>query len=776
MPTAAAISLAAPWMLLGLAVLAAPILAHLTPRRAARAALAPTLALLARAAAPQIRRRAWHDRLLLALRCAAMACLVLAFAQPLWHRGPGSAPASSPNAAATPLPQSMGQDASVQPLAVVIILDTSASTAQRDASASTSAFDLLRSHARAVLLGLRLGLDRAALVTTTEPGHGLASTGGSSASLADPLAVNQDLDALSPRPLPSRPTAAFARAATLLGGHPGPRRLILLTDLQSTDWASASLPSELAGVDVVIIPPNPDPRSNSSPAPSPANLALEAPRVRPARPLAGEPADLLVTLRHFARGADVGPVEIRAAIDGRPLPPQRVTPLPQGVLVRFPLPPLSTGLHEAVVTIANGDALEIDNAAHLVVHVRPARVVLLLCDQDPDRPASPAFFLARALSPQPAGEGRVDLRTRRPADLKPSDLADAPTVVIAPGTWLDAQAAGLVAQARAEGSGVALFAGGDPDDPALRRLLGLGSTAPAIAIPAAGPRPPARLSADSAPSPLLLGFDAPARAALAQIDFSPLWSVAAPIAAASPSPPGPRVELAFADGSPAVLAFDPAPPSALAAATRATSPAPSSPAPILLLNLGRLDTADPLVRQGLFPAIIQNLLARLDRPTDPAHAPSPVSADPVEPLLLHAPGLPDAPPTLTLVPPQGPPRAVEPLWTGGRWEVRFIPEHLGFHRLFAGPRRLDAAAAAFPASESDLSPMAPDALASRLAGNAPGSPGKTPGSAVAPTPRVASALDASLPPPSPLPLWPALAAAAILLLGCEALVLAGRRR
>ena len=68
----------------GLALLAAPVIAHLLQRRARRAIVFPSIAFLQATAAQQSRLHMLRRLILLTLRAIALACIVLAFTRPVW--------------------------------------------------------------------------------------------------------------------------------------------------------------------------------------------------------------------------------------------------------------------------------------------------------------------------------------------------------------------------------------------------------------------------------------------------------------------------------------------------------------------------------------------------------------------------------------------------------------------------------------------------------------------------------------------------------------------
>jgi hypothetical protein len=106
----------APWALLGLLAVAAPVLVHWLARHQAKRLRFPTIQFLMRTSPVSVRRYRLRDRRLLAVRIAIIVAAVLALAQPVWVR-PG-APAARP--------------------ARAVVLDTSASLQRPRAGAPAS--------------------------------------------------------------------------------------------------------------------------------------------------------------------------------------------------------------------------------------------------------------------------------------------------------------------------------------------------------------------------------------------------------------------------------------------------------------------------------------------------------------------------------------------------------------------------------------------------------------------------------------------------------------
>src|SRR5215207_9376029 len=76
----------APLVLVGLAALAVPVLIHLIQRERKRVVEFPSLMFLRRIPYQSVRRRRIRDWALLAMRLAALALIIMAFARPFFRR------------------------------------------------------------------------------------------------------------------------------------------------------------------------------------------------------------------------------------------------------------------------------------------------------------------------------------------------------------------------------------------------------------------------------------------------------------------------------------------------------------------------------------------------------------------------------------------------------------------------------------------------------------------------------------------------------------------
>jgi hypothetical protein len=196
----------APAFLVGLAALVVPVLIHLIQRERKEVVAFPSLMFLRRIPYQSVERRRIHNWLLLALRAAAMACLVAAFSRPFLKQS--LAAAAAPTGARE----------------VVILLDVSASMGYGDhwAHATDAA------HKVVATLGAE---DKCTLVlfsrNAEENVRATSDRGRLDAAIAD-AKVGSDSTRFAP---------ALRLAQSLLSRSSLPRReAVLISDFQKTGW------------------------------------------------------------------------------------------------------------------------------------------------------------------------------------------------------------------------------------------------------------------------------------------------------------------------------------------------------------------------------------------------------------------------------------------------------------------------------------------------------------------------------------------------------------
>lgn len=204
----------APWMLLGLAVLAIPVLIHLLNRRRFDTVEWGAMQFLQVSQATR-RRLMLEEVLLMALRMALLAVLVLALAGPF-----------------TQVSSSARLFASRPSRDIVLVIDGSASMSASDATSGPSPFALAKEQAAALLDDLGPGDSLALLLAREQP---IALVGDLSQDRARLRAALDDL----PEPAGSCDWSSAVRSAyaILQKGQKAEREVVLLTDNQKFGWA-----------------------------------------------------------------------------------------------------------------------------------------------------------------------------------------------------------------------------------------------------------------------------------------------------------------------------------------------------------------------------------------------------------------------------------------------------------------------------------------------------------------------------------------------------------
>ncbi|MGI6496120.1 MAG: BatA domain-containing protein [Kiritimatiellia bacterium] len=393
-----------PAFLWTLPLAAAPLLFHLFFRIRARQRAFPSL-LFFLAADPRLgTRRKLREILVLALRCLALACVLLALSRPMLRGLGGDNPT------------------------LLLLVDNSASMAATDATGQ-SRLD------RAIAGATALAGDpacRAALLATTvrDPAAALPD-----APSADSRSTRATLASIRPTHARGDPAAAFTRLRNLLGDADGSRcEAHVFTDLQASDWLRAGeRPPDLPPAATLFL--HDVSRANDSIGT--VAIAGVAPPVRP--PVAGRPWTLSVDLANAGERpaeatldvahADGDPVRqtVRLAARAHAAVPMRVEGRPAGL---------------ARVRIAAGGTAAAPGAeAWIGVDVAPIQTVWLAGDERDHGLLSPA------LSPDGLGALSGIAVRAVPAATLPDALAgsDSPALLsVAPDVFADADAASAI--------------------------------------------------------------------------------------------------------------------------------------------------------------------------------------------------------------------------------------------------------------------------------------------------------------------------------------------
>lgn len=426
-----------PGILAGLAALALPILIHYLTRARPRRIRYPTFRFLVEAGSGRQALHRLRVFLILALRCLAIAALVLLFARPfLRTRGAETEPGAAQR--------------------VALVVD--ASLSMRAAVGGASLFAKARAEAANTLRGLEPGSAAAVIFMGAKPRATLP-------------ALSQNLAALHQALLEAEPTLELgdpARAIALAQRMLGETGVIyVFSDFQRTNWSAVDL-ADLKGLTCFLRPVADT---------IVGNVAIRAIGVSPAEPTAGEPIELTAsvfnctpTQRREAVRLDVPGVTQEVSVE---LPPFRT----REAVFTFSLP--APGPFAGKVSLGPDDLSE-DNTRYFRVRVRRALEVLVLSDADAGDVNSAAFFVATALAPsREAGTGLTVIRRHsQDADRRALETASA-FVIVAP-AQLPGEATEVIARRVADGALLLCLLDGPTSPGILNGLLGAsnGAVAP----------------------------------------------------------------------------------------------------------------------------------------------------------------------------------------------------------------------------------------------------------------------------------------------------------
>lgn len=349
-------SFLAPFFLVGLAALAIPVLIHLIQRERKQVVAFPSLMFVRRIPYQSVRRRHIRHWALLALRLAALALIVAAFARPLLQHGGAAAAATGARE-------------------VVILLDQSYSMGFGDR------WERARAAARDAVNALGPA-DRGTLVLfSTRADVALRSTGDRDRLLAA-------LSAAAPGAGSTRYAPALQAAGSILADSSLPRReAILISDFQrvgSRGSERGRLPDGATLTPVAI-----------GTAADATNLTVTA--VSLARSTFAGQERVAVTAGLLNRGRRAAPkVPVTLEVDGRPVQTEHVGVEPDGSMsVTFAPVLIGAAATRGTVRLP-ADALERDNTFHFVVSpTAPIRVILV--DRDGSHDGA-SLYTSRALA------------------------------------------------------------------------------------------------------------------------------------------------------------------------------------------------------------------------------------------------------------------------------------------------------------------------------------------------------------------------------------------
>ncbi|MBI4602666.1 MAG: BatA domain-containing protein [Planctomycetes bacterium] len=414
-----------PLVLLGLLALAVPIVIHLLARRTSRPVDFSSVMFLQPILVRVARRHRLKEILVLCLRCAALAALVLGLSAPVVR--PGGA-------------RSRGG------AAVAVVIDGSYSMGWQEGGISR--FERARRSARELIGSLREG-DECAVLLTAGPRPPPVLRPLRSQALAD-------LEAAAVFPGSGDALEAVRSALALLRSSALPNRVLaVLSDLGEREWrelaGKASPALDLEGVSVVLA----DLGGGESP-----NLALREVRAATPQLVAGRPIEVQALVENPGGAAAEAAVALRI---GEKVVAERKLRLAPGARTsaRFPYVQPEPGWVRGSVTLSP-DALSADDERFFAFRVAKGVPVLLVNGMpSPIRYLDELFFakLALAADREAAGAALFEAAEASPADLAAADLARHRAVVLANVAEVAPEAAARLRAFVEAGGGLLVFTG-----------------------------------------------------------------------------------------------------------------------------------------------------------------------------------------------------------------------------------------------------------------------------------------------------------------------------
>lgn len=426
----------------GLPLVAAPLVIHLINLLRHKRVKFAAMELLLASQKKYRTRVLLRQLLLLALRTAAIAGLVLALAEPRWRSAVGG----------------LFGGGGLQ----LVLLDDSLSMGDRGGGdGAATAFTRGRAAVERIAADAAARGDELAIGLFSQL-DGKASTMLAARGPATPEAVRRlqaELDRTTPSWLATSPREPLARAAALAATGRG-GTLWLVSDFRLRDWqdeqtAAAVRQAAEAGLTVRLVDCGLDP----PPASAGPNLSLTRLEAAGGVPATGVLIPVEVEIRNDGPGParDVT-VELRE--DGAQRPGLQVSEIPPGGSVtrrfdvRFPAP----GGHVVEARLPP-DRLPADDARSGVIEVVDRADVLLVADDDASPAGGDAFHVATALAPGASAATGLRPRTVAPAALAATDVTAFDVIWVLDVARLEPAAIAALENHAAAGGGVVFFCG-----------------------------------------------------------------------------------------------------------------------------------------------------------------------------------------------------------------------------------------------------------------------------------------------------------------------------
>jgi len=544
-----------------LPLLAAPLVIHLLNRGFPRVFKFPSVELIKETLARQSRLYKWRHWILLLLRTAFLALLLLAFLRPVLQRF-GLTPASAADRH------------------VIIVLDHSLSMEHKGQGPTA--------RERAVHEASRL-------IDSLKPGDRLnivlmdaAPTSCFVQQSADHAGARAFLNRVPPGLTRGDVNAATAFTARLLDRAVASPEVYYISDFQRKNWSNADFTALPAGVRLFFVDVGETAR---------ANRAILDARIAQGQVLAGETVPIEVTVGNYSPEGFNG--ALTAVLDRKLSFKQEVNlgPWSEGKVV-LPVLVGGPGMHLCELSLP-GDRLEHDDRFSLALSAQEKEEVVILTDRG-DSPSSGAWFLEAAINPYEGKAGSLVPRRMSTEALGGSHLAGVRKMFITQVGAFREEECKELARFIFEGGGVVYFLDGDAD---LANLEALGKAMPEVTVPIKLSRRHSVTNVTTGAQQLARGdfksrylrmFSGATRQNLALLEFYDYYQAGAAGEGG--------VLLAYGDGSPAMAATH------------------HGAGTLLLLNFSAGELSSNLARQRLFPAWMQELVKSISADEPPRSA------------------------------------------------------------------------------------------------------------------------------------------------------------
>jgi len=371
------LSFLAPIFLAGFALIAIPILVHLTHREKKQPVLFPSLMFLRRVQFRAAKRQRIRHWLLFLMRVTAIALIVAAFARPLLDTS------------------TLGLAVVGQSREVVVLLDRSYSMTYGDR------WERATDAAAAVMDGLGPG-DRATLVAFADKAEVVTT------ATADPISWGAAIDRVEPGGGRTQLGPAVQLAGDLLASSElAIRELVLITDFQRSAWD---------GTDAVRMPGGTQIRAVNVGDSSATNVAVADVVIERSR--AGARDQVRISSRVVNPSGAAVTLPVALTLDEETIETQEITvPASGAAVVSFTVQMVPDRVALGRVTVV-ADDVAADNAFHFVVApIVPVRILVLT---SPAARANDVLYIQEALAI--GDDPPYDVQIKRASDFRGDDL------------------------------------------------------------------------------------------------------------------------------------------------------------------------------------------------------------------------------------------------------------------------------------------------------------------------------------------------------------------